>query len=61
MAACTPSRLNFEGDVSRANPRAGTYGGGFGDFFAYQKLLRDWRARGDFAGLRIEEGSDAAP
>jgi cation diffusion facilitator CzcD-associated flavoprotein CzcO len=61
MAACTPSRLNFEGDVSRANPRAGSYGGGLGDFFAYQKLLRDWRARGDFAGLRIEEGSDAAP
>jgi cation diffusion facilitator CzcD-associated flavoprotein CzcO len=60
MAACTPSRLNFEGDVSRANPRTGTYGGGFGDFFAYQKLLRDWRARGDFAGLQLEEGADAA-
>jgi len=60
MAACTPSRLNFEGDVSRANPRTGTYGGGFGDFFAYQKLLRDWRARGDFAGLRLEEGSGTA-
>jgi cation diffusion facilitator CzcD-associated flavoprotein CzcO len=60
MAACTPSRLNFEGDVSRANPRAGTYRGGLGDFFAYQKLLRDWRARGDFAGLRIEEGAEAA-
>ena len=39
----------------------GTYGGGFGDFFVYQKLLRDWRARGDFAGLRIEQGSEAAP
>ena len=61
MAACTPSRLNFEGDVSRANPRAGTYRGGLGDFFAYQKLLRDWRARGDFAGLRIEEGAQATP
>ena len=60
MAACTPSRLNFEGDVSQANPRTGTYGGGFGDFFAYQKLLREWRARGDFAGLRIEKGVDAA-
>jgi cation diffusion facilitator CzcD-associated flavoprotein CzcO len=60
MAACTPSRLNFEGDLSQANPRSGTYGGGFGDFFAYQKLLRDWRARGDFAGMQIEEGADAA-
>ena len=60
MAACTPSRLNFEGDVSRANPRTGAYRGGYGDFFAYQKLLRDWRARGDFAGLQLEEGADAA-
>jgi len=60
MAACTPSRLNFEGDASRANPRTGTYGGGYGDFFAYQKLLREWRERGDFAGLRIEEGTDSA-
>jgi cation diffusion facilitator CzcD-associated flavoprotein CzcO len=59
MAACTPSRLNFEGDVSRANPRTGTYGGGYGDFFAYQKLLRDWRARGDFAGLHIEKGGNS--
>ena len=60
MLSCTPSRLNFEGDVSRANPRAGSYRGGYGDFFAYQKLLRDWRARGDFAGLQLEEGADAA-
>jgi hypothetical protein len=59
MLACTPSRLNYEGDVSRANPRANSYGGGYGDFFGYQKLLRDWRTRGDFAGLRIEEGADA--
>ena len=61
MAACTPSRLNFEGDMSKANPRAGSYGGGgFGDFFAYQQLLRDWRASGEFAGLRLDEGADAA-
>jgi hypothetical protein len=61
MAACTASRWKYEGDVSLANPRARTYRGGLGDFFAYQKLLRDWRARGDFAGLRIEQGSEAAP
>ncbi len=60
MAACTPSRLNFEGDLSKVNPRRGNYGAGFGDFFGYQKLLRDWRARGDFAGLRLEEGGDCA-
>ena len=56
MAACTPSRINFEGDLSKANPRTGTYGGGFGDFFAYQKLLREWRRSGDFIGVRLEEG-----
>ncbi len=60
MAACTPSRLNYEGDMSKANPRAGSYGGGgLGDFFAYQKLLRDWRASGEFSGLRLEEAADA--
>jgi cation diffusion facilitator CzcD-associated flavoprotein CzcO len=58
MLACTPSRLNYEGDVSRANPRANSYGGGYGDFFGYQKLLRDWRASGDFEGMRIEEGAE---
>jgi len=53
MAACTPSRLNFEGDPSMANPRNGSYGGGFGDFLAYQELLRQWRERGDFAGWEL--------
>ncbi len=59
MSACTPSRLNFEGDMTRMNPRTGNYRGGYGDFFAYQQLLRDWRARGDFAGLRLEEAEAA--
>jgi cation diffusion facilitator CzcD-associated flavoprotein CzcO len=59
MASCTPSRLNHEGDLSKVDPRKGNYRGVFGDFFGYQKLLRDWRARGDFAGLRLEEGIDA--
>jgi cyclohexanone monooxygenase/pentalenolactone D synthase len=54
MAACTPSRLNFEGDPSAANPRNGAYGGGYGDFFGYQELLAEWRARGDFAGLDLD-------
>jgi cation diffusion facilitator CzcD-associated flavoprotein CzcO len=60
MLACTPSRLNYEGDVGRANPRANSYGGGYGDFFGYQQLLRDWRASGEFEGLRIEAGADSA-
>jgi cyclohexanone monooxygenase/pentalenolactone D synthase len=54
MAACTPSRLNFEGDVSAANPLSGTYGGGYGDVFGWRDLLKEWRERGDFAGLELE-------
>jgi cation diffusion facilitator CzcD-associated flavoprotein CzcO len=58
MSACTPSRLNFEGNPSMANPRNGAYGGGYGDFFGFQGLLADWRALGDFAGweLVMEDG-----
>jgi len=55
MAACTPSRLNFEGDPSAANPLSGTYGGGYGDVFGWRDLLREWRERGDFAGLELDE------
>jgi cation diffusion facilitator CzcD-associated flavoprotein CzcO len=54
MAACTPSRLNFEGDPTRLNPRSGAYGGGYGDFFGYQDLLIEWRAKGDFEGFALE-------
>ena len=55
MAACTPSRLNFEGNPQAMNPRSGSYGGGLGDFFGFKELLRDWRDRGDFAGLEIDD------
>jgi hypothetical protein len=54
MAACTPSRLNFEGHPEAANPKAGTYGGGYGDIFAYRELLAEWRADGTFPGLAID-------
>ncbi|MFM8302730.1 MAG: monooxygenase, partial [Actinomycetota bacterium] len=54
MAACTPSRLNFEGHPEAANPKAGTYGGGYGDIFAYRELLRAWRDAGTFPGLQID-------
>jgi hypothetical protein len=61
MSACTPSRINFEGDMSLMNPRAGSYGGGLGDFFGYQRVLRDWRAANDFAGLCVERRSADVP
>ncbi len=54
MAACTPSRLNFEGDPGSMNPRSGAYGGGRGDFLGFIDMLAKWRAQGDFAGLDIE-------
>ncbi len=60
MAACTPSRLNFEGDPSMLNPRSGAYGGGYGDFFGYQDTLAEWRASGDFPGWDLEESGDGS-
>ncbi len=55
MAACTPSRLNFEGNPSMFNPRNGAYGGGFGDVFGYRDLLAEWRSNGEFAGWELIE------
>jgi cation diffusion facilitator CzcD-associated flavoprotein CzcO len=55
MAACTPSRLNFEGHAEAANPLSGTYGGGHGDVFGYRDLLAEWRGSGEFPGLEIDE------
>jgi cation diffusion facilitator CzcD-associated flavoprotein CzcO len=55
MAACTPSRLNFEGNPSMFNPRNGAYGGGYGDVFGYRDLLEEWRSSGDFAGWELDE------
>jgi cation diffusion facilitator CzcD-associated flavoprotein CzcO len=54
MAACTPSRLNFEGDPSMLNPRSGAYGGGYGNFFGYRDLLLEWRESGTFDGFALE-------
>ena len=55
MAACTPSRLNFEGNPSMLNPRSWAYGGGYGDVFGFRDLLAEWRAAGDFAGWELDE------
>ena len=55
MSACTPSRINQEGNPNALSPLAGSYGGGMGDFFGFKKLLADWRESGTFAGLVLEE------
>jgi cation diffusion facilitator CzcD-associated flavoprotein CzcO len=57
---CTPgSRMLFDddGNMVLLDPHAGTYGGGFGDYFGYRDLLTEWRERGDFAGLTLEHSS----
>jgi len=54
---CTPgSRMLFDDDghMVLLDPRAGTYGGGFGDYFGYRDLLTRWLEQGDFAGLALE-------
>ena len=54
---CTPgSRMLFddEGNMVLLDPHAGSYGGGFGDYFGYRDLLAEWRQRGDFAGLSLQ-------
>jgi cation diffusion facilitator CzcD-associated flavoprotein CzcO len=51
MSACTPSRLNNEGDPGGVKARDTNWGRGFGDFFGYRELLENWLEAGDFAGL----------
>jgi cation diffusion facilitator CzcD-associated flavoprotein CzcO len=55
MAACTPSRINQEGDPGSLNPRCGNYGRGFGDYFGYRDLLRQWLASGSCDGLELDD------
>ncbi len=57
MAACTPSRLNNEGDPQSMNPRNGNWGRGFGDYFGYRDLLAAWRSEGAFEGLDVDTGT----
>ena len=54
MLACTPSRLNFEGDPSLQNPRNGSYGGGYGDYFGWKQILDDWLADPGFPDMDVE-------
>lgn len=53
MSACTPSRINNEGDPGGVKARDTNYGRGFGDFFAYRRLLEEWLASGDLDGLDL--------
>jgi len=53
LSACTPSRINNEGDPSGMNPRNGNYGRGLGDFFAYRELLQGWLEDGTCEGLEV--------
>ncbi|MEQ1787250.1 MAG: NAD(P)/FAD-dependent oxidoreductase [Acidimicrobiales bacterium] len=59
MAACTPSRINQEGNPGSLNPRNGNYGRGLGDYFGYRSRLEEWLARGDCEGLELDVGGDA--
>jgi cation diffusion facilitator CzcD-associated flavoprotein CzcO len=53
MSACTPSRINNEGNPGALNPRNGNYGRGFGDYFAYRELLLDWLEAGGLEGFEL--------
>ena len=54
MAACTPSRINLEGNPHLMNPRNGNYGRGLGDYFGYRELLMKWLAEGECEGLELD-------
>ena len=60
LSACTPSRINNEGNPGAMNPRNGNYGRGRGDYFRYRELLEQWLERGDCEGLELDDQS-AAP
>jgi hypothetical protein len=53
MSACTPSRLNNEGDPGAVRARDTNWGRGFGDFFGYRDLLEGWLASGELSGLEL--------
>ena len=55
MEACTPSRVNFEGNPRAANPRSGSWGGGMGDLHGWIRMLAAWREQGEFEGLELDQ------
>jgi len=50
LESCTPGYYNNEGKPGERSLRNGFYGGGS---IAFTKVLEDWRARGDLAGLEL--------
>ncbi len=54
LSACTPSRINFEGNPEEMNPRNGNFGRGLGDWFAYRGLLEGWLEAGNLEGLELD-------
>jgi cation diffusion facilitator CzcD-associated flavoprotein CzcO len=60
MSACTPSRINNEGNPQAMNPRNGNYGRGLGDYFGYRDLLHQWLGDGAFDGLELEHRAVAS-
>jgi len=55
MSLCPPSRINNEGDPAGIPALAGNYGPGMGDFFGFDALLAEWRAKGDLEGFELDE------
>ncbi|HVU73859.1 MAG TPA: NAD(P)/FAD-dependent oxidoreductase [Mycobacteriales bacterium] len=53
LSACTPSRINNEGDPGGRDPHGGNFGGGQGDYFAYRDLIEDWLSAGTLRGLEL--------
>ena len=54
MSACTPSRINAEGNPKAIKPLNGNYGRGLGDYFGYRELLQQWLEQGDCEGLELD-------
>ena len=50
LESCTPGYYNNEGKPGERSQRNGFYGAGP---IAFVKLLEEWRAAGDLAGLEI--------
>jgi cyclohexanone monooxygenase len=50
LEACTPGYYNNEGNPAARSARDGAYGAGSPAFI---RLLEEWRARGDLAGLEV--------
>jgi cyclohexanone monooxygenase/pentalenolactone D synthase len=52
MAEACPPSFRLETPAAM-NPRNGSFGGGFGDYFGFCDRLAQWRQRGDFDGLEL--------